>query len=139
MAILVYCGGAFADEFAWLDRTVLERHLAGRERAKIPVGDLLPEGHALCAAGSYAAELPRGYRKAAQDLEHAYLLPVREGDGLLFSVNEDRRIESVSVLSVWPDTVTLSVDEPVCIPAISAQLGVARDDGNIVIRLEVRN
>lgn len=139
MAVLVGCGGASADEFTWLGRTALERQLAGRDRTEVPVGGLLPEGHILCAAGSYAADLPRGYGKAEKDLEAAYLLPVREGDGLLFSLNEDRRLRSVSVLSVWPDSVTLSVDEPLCVTAASAQLEVSRDDASIVVRLETSN
>ena len=138
VAVFVVCGGVSAAELTWLSRTMLERHLTGRNRAEVPVGGLLPQGHVLCAVGSYTANLPAGYEKAEKDLQDAYLLPVREGDGLVFSVNEARRVQSVSELSVWPDTVTLSVNEPLCIPATSAYLDLGWNGNSIVIRLKMK-
>ncbi|WP_238394046.1 hypothetical protein, partial [Rhodovulum sulfidophilum] len=96
---------------------------------------------ALCnrvAVGSYASDLPEGYDTAKEDLENAGLLPVAEGNGLLFSVDEERHLHSAYALSVWPDPVILDVAEPLCIPAASAQIDLRKNTRSLIIKLERR-
>ncbi|MCE8439998.1 hypothetical protein [Rhodovulum sulfidophilum] len=140
LVMAVVCGGSegSATEMAWLEVDTLESRLAGSDHTEVPVSELLPEGRILCAVGSYASDLPEGYDTAKEDLENAGLLPVAEGNGLLFSVDEERHLHSAFALSVWPDTVILDVAEPLCIPAASAQIDLRKDTRSLIIKLERR-
>jgi hypothetical protein len=135
VAVVFGIGQAFAEGIEWLEHSALESRLAGDDRVTVAVGTLAPSGHSVCAAGSYAFELPIGYEAPARDLAAADLLPVAEGDGLLFVVDEERRLHSVSTLSVWPDDVMLAVGDPICVPVSSAQLDIRRDGKSLIVEL----
>jgi hypothetical protein len=119
-----------------LDAASLEERLAGRDRITVPADQLVSGDHFLCVMGSYEARLPEGYEAAERELETAGSTPVTEGRGLLLFLDEGRRLEHVTSLSVWPDAVMLDVAEPLCLSASAARLDIRREDGSIVIRLE---
>lgn len=136
VALLWGCSEDSATEMAWFERDALESRLAGSDHIEIPLIELLPEGRDICAAGSYVLDLPAGYGAAENDLATAGLLPVAEGEGLLFSVDNAGHLQSAFALSVWPDPVMLDVDGTICFPAASAQIDLRKDGRSLIIKLE---
>lgn len=133
---LVGSGASPASELTWLGTSSLESHLGDRANATILVSNFVSKDYSLCTVGSYAYKLPAGYEAAQRQLESIALLPVDEGQGLIFSVDENQQIEDVLTLSVWPDTVMLKVGEPVCIHAPSAELDLSRSGNSIVLEMQ---
>lgn len=133
---LVGSSSDLAGELFWADEVWLEHYLHGEDQAKVPASHLLPEEYILCAAGSYQFDLPEGYETAERELKRTGLLPVREGTGLLFSLDGSHRLQDVSTLSVWPAAVMLEAADPICIPATSAKLDLRREGQSIIIKLD---
>ena len=135
IASLVVSTASLASELSWLETSSLKSHLGDKANATILASNFISKDDSLCAAGSYAHKLPAGYETAQRLLESIDLLPVDEGQGLLFSVDGNQQIEDVFTLPVWPDTVMLKVDEPLCVSAPSAELDLSRSGSSIVLEL----
>ena len=135
IASLVVSTASLASELSWLETSSLKSHLGDKANATILASNFISKDDSLCAAGSYAHKLPAGYETAQRLLESIDLLPVDEGQGLLFSVDGNQQIEDVFTLPVWPDTVMLKVDEPLCVSAPSAELDLSHNGSSIVLEL----
>ncbi|SDQ15071.1 hypothetical protein [Pseudovibrio sp. Tun.PSC04-5.I4] len=140
IAVLFVSGAASAGELPWMNKTDIEHHLAGRDYVRIQGRALFPESYSICVAGSYANSLPAGYGAVEQELADAYLMPVSEGRGLIFSVDENLDLQDLSTVSVWPSDIMLDVqDGPRCLLAEAAIIDLRRDKQSIVIKLKAAN
>lgn len=139
VAFFFCVGSGQANELDWVNTEELKTLLNATDQVKFPAANFLSKDEFLCAAGSYAFGLQNGFEDAENDLKQRNLLPVEEGDGLIFSLDYDRRLKDIAVISVWPEELMLDVDEPVCLATFEAQIDIRREGKSLIIELETKS